>query len=586
MKAKHPSLLQNSWYLYRRLWRYLSSYWGIFTIAIIAMLIVAATHTAFAYLIKPLIDEGFVDKNLKAMRWLPLAIVGLFVLRGVFNFINEYCTAYLSGHLVQSLREEMFAKLLRLPAHFYQNNASGRVISRILNDVGQVTDAGFNVITVVAKDGVTLIGLLLYLLYLDWRLTLVTLIAIPVVGVAIRLSNKRMRRLSRENQQHLGEMTQILGENVDGHKIVKIYGGQEYETKRFHQSALSVRHNLIKQTAANSANTAFTQLMIAIALSLIVYFAAMRAAKNTFGAGDFMSFLTAMIMMFDPIKRITTIMQTLQRGLAAAESAFGFLDIAEENDVGKLPLNHFSGSLKLENVFFRYPEAEKNALNNISLSIPSGKMIALVGSSGCGKSTLAHLLPRFYEVTEGVITIDGHDIRDYALSHLRHMMALVSQDIVLFNGTVAENVAYGECASSDTEKITAALKAAHAWDFVQALPQGIQTLIGEKGTKLSGGQRQRLAIARALLKNAPILILDEATSALDTESEKAVQAALDTLMQNRTTLVIAHRLSTIQNADQIVVMDEGRIIETGEHQELLQRGGRYAMLYNMQFHAS
>ncbi|MBQ9601500.1 MAG: lipid A export permease/ATP-binding protein MsbA [Neisseriaceae bacterium] len=586
MKAKHPSLLQNSWYLYRRLWRYLSSYWGIFTIAIIAMLIVAATHTAFAYLIKPLINEGFVDKNLKAMRWLPLAIVGLFVLRGVFNFINEYCTAYLSGHLVQRLREEMFAKLLRLPAHFYQNNASGRVISRILNDVGQVTDAGFNVITVVAKDGVTLIGLLLYLLYLDWRLTLVTLIAIPVVGVAIRLSNKRMRRLSRENQQYLGEMTQILGENVDGHKIVKIYGGQDYETKRFHQSALSVRHNLIKQTAANSANTAFTQLMIAIALSLIVYFAAMRAAKNTFGAGDFMSFLTAMIMMFDPIKRITTIMQTLQRGLAAAESAFGFLDIAEENDTGKLALNHFSGSLKLENVVFRYPEAEKNALNNISLSIPSGKMIALVGSSGCGKSTLAHLLPRFYEVTEGVITIDGHDIRDYALSDLRHMMALVSQDIVLFNGTVAENVAYGECAASDTEKITAALKAAHAWDFVQALPQGIQTLIGEKGTKLSGGQRQRLAIARALLKNAPILILDEATSALDTESEKAVQAALDTLMQNRTTLVIAHRLSTIQNADQIVVMDEGRIIETGQHQELLQRGGRYAMLYNMQFHAS
>ncbi|MDO5686291.1 MAG: lipid A export permease/ATP-binding protein MsbA [Neisseria sp.] len=577
----------NGWVLYRRLWAYLADYWKIFLASIIAMLVVAATGPLFAALIKPLINEGFVDKNMEAMRWIPFAIVGLFLLRGVFNFINEYSTSYLSGHLVQRLRETMFAKILRLPAGFYHDNPSGRMISRVLNDVNQITDAGFNVITVLAKDGVTVLGLLGWLLYLDWQLTLVTFVTIPVVAACIRVVSVRLRRLSRENQQHLGQMTQVLGENVEGIRVVKIYGGQDYENQRFRDSALSVRHNLVKQTAANSANTALTQLMVSIALALIIYFAAVGAHNQTFSAGDFMSFLTAMIMMFDPIKRITGIMQSLQRGMAAAESVFGFLDTPEETDHGTFrPQARVRGHIRFDNVSFRYPQAEKDSVRALNLDILPGEMVALVGASGCGKTTTVNLIPRFFEVGSGTISLDEIDVRDYALDALRGEMSLVSQDVVLFNDTIARNVAYGECSDADESAIIAALQAANAWQFVSAMPEGIHTLIGENGAKLSGGQRQRLAIARALLKNAPVLMLDEATSALDTESEKLVQAALDKLMENRTTIVIAHRLSTVENADKIVVMHEGQVVEIGTHQELLARAGRYAALYAMQFGTS
>lgn len=582
--AKANSDVARGWLLYRRLLTYLAGYWRIFVASIIAMLVVAATGPIFAALIKPLINEGFVEKNMAAMRWIPLAIVGLFLLRGIFNFINEYSTSYLSGHLVQRLREKMFNKILRLPAGFYHDNPSGRVISRVLNDANLITEAGFNVITVLAKDGVTVLGLLAWLVYLDWKLTLITFVTIPVVAVCIRIVSLRLRRLSRENQQHLGEMTQVLGENVDGTRVVKIYGGQDYESARFHHRALSVRHNLVKQTAANSANTALTQLMVAVALSLIIYFAAVGARNQTFSAGDFMSFLTAMIMMFDPIKRITGIIQSLQRGMAAAESVFGFLDTPEETDEGDYrPTARARGHIRFDQVSFRYPHAEKDSLQNIDLEIEPGKMVALVGTSGCGKTTAVNLIPRFFEASGGTIYLDDIDIRQYALDALRGEMALVSQDVVLFNDTVARNVAYGECADADEAAIIAALQAANAWQFVAAMPQGIHTLIGENGAKLSGGQRQRLAIARALLKNAPVLILDEATSALDTESEKLVQTALDRLMENRTTIVIAHRLSTVEHADMIVVMHEGQIVERGRHHELLAKAGRYAALYAMQF---
>ncbi len=573
--------------LYKRLYHYLIGYWKIFIIAIIAMLVVAATGPAFAALIKPLINDGFVEKNLQSMRWIPFAIVGLFFIRGLFNFINEYAMSYLSGHLVQRVREEMFAKIMRLPSVFFHENSSGRIVSRILNDANLMTDASFNAITILAKDGVTVLGLLGLLLYIEWKLTLVTLIAIPVMALCIRLSSMRLRQLSRENQQHLGKMTQVLNENIDGVRMVKIYSGQKYEQQRFHATTNSVRHNLVKQTAANTANTSITQLLVSIALALFIYFAASRAANannNEFNAGDFMSFLTAMVMMFDPIKRITTIMQSLQRGLAAAESVFTFLDTPEEIDNGTLnPQQKMQGNIRFKQVSFRYPNSDKNSLNTIDLDIKSGQMIALVGTSGCGKTTLVNLIPRFYDISDGQITLDGTNIQEYSLDALRNNMAFVSQDIVLFNDTIAHNIAYGACQNANTDEIINALKAANAWSFVESLPEGINTIVGENGAKLSGGQRQRLSIARALLKNAPILILDEATSALDSESEKQVQIALEKLMKNRTTIVIAHRLSTIEHADNIVVMHDGNIVEQGKHKELISQGGRYAMLYATQF---
>ncbi|WP_225748553.1 lipid A export permease/ATP-binding protein MsbA [Eikenella sp. Marseille-P7795] len=574
---------QSSWALYRRLFGYLKNYLRIFIAAVIGMIVVAATGPIFAWLLKPLINEGFVEKNLAAMRWVPLAIIGLFIIRGIFNFINEYSTSYLSGHLVQQIRREMFAKMLSLPAGYYSKHGSGRIMSRIMNDASQITEAGFNVVTVTAKDGITVVGLLFFLLYLDWQLTIITLVMIPVLAWCVRQVSKRLRQLSRESQQYAGQMTQVLGESITGERVIKVYGGQEHEKNRFDSTAINVRRNGVKQTAANSFSTALTQLMIATALATILYLAAARAVSDSFSAGDFMSFLSAMLMMFDPIKRMTGISSSLQRGLAAAESVFGFLDEPVEPDNGKETLSADTGDIELRSVTHCYEGANRNSLDNISLSIPNGSVVALVGASGCGKTTLANLLPRFYDPTAGEVRIGGRDIREYSMASLREQMALVSQDVVLFNGTVAENIAYGRF-DADPAAIEAAARAANAWEFISAMPQGLQTEIGQNGLKLSGGQRQRIAIARALLKNAPILILDEATSALDTKSERLVQSALDKLMQQRTTLVVAHRLSTIEQADNIVVMHEGRIMEQGKHAELLARGGRYADLYRMQFH--
>ncbi|MBH5330233.1 lipid A export permease/ATP-binding protein MsbA [Eikenella sp. S3360] len=574
---------QSSWVLYRRLFGYLKNYLRIFSLAVLGMIVVAATGPIFAWLLKPLINEGFVEKNLAAMRWVPLAIIGLFIIRGIFNFINEYSTSYLSGHLVQQIRREMFAKMLSLPAGYYSKHGSGRIMSRIMNDASQITEAGFNVVTVTAKDGITVVGLLFFLLYLDWQLTIITLVMIPVLAWCVRQVSKRLRQLSRESQQYAGQMTQVLGESITGERVIKVYGGQEHEKNRFDETAINVRRNGVKQTAANSFSTAITQLMIATALAAILYLAAARAASDSFSAGDFMSFLSAMLMMFDPIKRMTGISSSLQRGLAAAESVFGFLDEPTEPDNGKETLSANTGDIELLNVTHCYEDAARNSLDNISLRIPNGSVVALVGASGCGKTTLANLLPRFYDPIAGEVRIGGRDIREYSMASLREQMALVSQDVVLFNGTVADNIAYGRF-DADPAAIEAAAKAANAWEFISAMPQGLQTEIGQNGLKLSGGQRQRIAIARALLKNVPILILDEATSALDTKSERLVQSALDKLMQQRTTLVVAHRLSTIEQADNIVVMHEGRIMEQGKHAELLARGGRYADLYRMQFH--
>ena len=462
---------------------------------------------------------------------MPLAIIGVFMLRGLTSFINEYTASWLTGRLVQTLREEMFAKLLRLPVSFYDESQSGRLISRIANDVNQVTEAGFNVITVAVKDGVTTLGLLALLLYTDWQLTLICFVVMPAVTACMHFVGKRLRGLARENQLRMAQMTQVVSESIDCQKVVKIYGGESYEIGRFHEAADALRRNQVKQSAASSANTGVTQLMIACALAAILYFAALRAQQGDFSAGDFMSFLTAMMLLFAPIKRITGISQALQRGLAAAETIFQFLDEPEEKNAGASMLHRTRGELKMVNLSFSYPGVEKRALQGINLAIRAGETVALVGSSGSGKTTLASLVPRFYEPDSGQLLLDGKPLSDYALPALRQQIALVSQDVVLFNDTVAANIAYGALNQVSREQVIEAARAANALDFIEALPQGFDTEIGENGTRLSGGQRQRLAIARALLKNAPLLILDEATSALDTESERLVQAALDNLMK-------------------------------------------------------
>lgn len=574
--------LHSNWAIYRRLLGYLGRYWKVFLISLVSMTVAALTEPAFARLMKPLIDNGFVNRDPHAIAWVPLAIIGVFAVRGVTSFINEYTSSWLTGHLVQTLREQMFAKMLRLPVQYYADNQSGRLVSRISYDVNQVTEAGFSVITVTVKDGVTAISLLTWLLYIDWQLTLICLLVLPVVSFCMRVVGKRLRNLSRENQQNMALLTQVLGEGISCQRVIKVYGGEARESERFHQAAAAIRRNAVKQSAATSANTGVTQLMIACALAAILYFATLRAQGGAFTAGDFMSFLTAMMLLFAPVKRITGIAQAMQRGLAAAESVFDFLDLPEEPDHGRTALPRTRGKLQLSGVNFRYPAAERQVLRDINLQVNPGETVALVGSSGSGKTTLVSLIPRFYDPDDGEIRLDDVRLQDMPLNDLRRHIAMVSQDVLLFNDSVAANIAYGE-ASHSREAVVEAARAANALEFIEAMPEGFDTLIGENGVRLSGGQRQRLAIARALLKNAPLLILDEATSALDTQSERLVQSALENLMKNRTTIVIAHRLSTIESADRIVVMHHGEIAEEGSHAQLLAREGLYAKLHSLQF---
>lgn len=568
--------------IYRYLYPYMKGLFKYFFLSVLAMVLVGIAGPWFASLLKPIIDHGFVDKNIHAVQWIPLQIIGLFILRGVANYINEYTSAYISNVMVQHIQRDLFKKMMLLPVGYYSDHSRGHMVSRITNDARNITGAGFDVITILAKDGVTVLGLLGWLFWLDWQLTLITFATIPLIALLVRNINRRIRRLASKAQSGMGEVLQILTEAVDGTRVVRVYGGQKYEAARFEKVNRDIRHIAVRRQSYTSIASASTQLLIATSLSIILYVAAQRAAHAGFSAGDFMSFLTAMLMMFDPLKRITNVNSVLQGGIIAAESVFSFLQEKEEPNNGTQIMPSNAGHIQFKDVVLRYNQAEKNAIDHLNLVIPKGSVIALVGESGCGKTSTANLIPRFYDVTSGELTIDGINIQDYELNSLRAQMALVSQDVVLFNDTIANNIKYGSPDATE-EQIIEAAKAANAWHFIEKMPEGLDTQVGDMGMKLSGGQRQRIAIARALLKNAPILILDEATSALDTESERLVQAALDLLMKNRTTIVIAHRLSTIENADNIVVMHEGRILEQGKHAELLAAKGRYASLYAMQF---
>ncbi|MHB0984034.1 MAG: lipid A export permease/ATP-binding protein MsbA [Sulfuricella sp.] len=569
--------------LYLRLLEYVRPYWRIFLVAVASMAVVAASEPAFPALLKPLLDGSFVNKDPASIRMVPPLLIGLFLLRGVFTFISAYAIAWVANRLVMDLRALMFHKMVNLPTRYYDNTSSGAAIANVAFNVSQVADAGTNVITVLVRDTLTVVGLLGWIFYLNWKLSLIALAIAPVIVLIVRSFSGRLRRMSRGAQHSMGDITHVLEESLEGHKVVKIFGGQEYEYRRFREAANRVRLFNMKQTVASAANVPLVQLVAATALAIIIYIATMQSAANQTTVGGFVSFITAMLMLLAPIKRLTGINESLQRGLAAAEIVFDLIDQPSEPDSGTIVLEQAKGELEFRQMSFNYEGVDAPALHDISLRIAPGETIALVGASGGGKTTLVNLIPLLYHPGGGKIFLDGHDIETIKLASLRDNIALVSQDVVLFNDTIAANIAYGRRNQASGAEIAAAAEAANAMEFISAMPQGLQTEVGENGVRLSGGQRQRIAIARALLKDAPILILDEATSALDSQSEQHVQAALERLMQGRTTLVIAHRLSTIEKADRIIVLQKGRIAEIGSHHELLARDGIYANLYRIQF---
>jgi subfamily B ATP-binding cassette protein MsbA len=473
--------------------------------------------------------------------------------------------------------------LLALPTRFYDDHATGNLISKLIFDVTQVTAAATSIVTVSVRDSIIIVGLLGWLFYLNWKLTLLSLVMLPVIAFILKIINARLRNASRNSQRAMGDITQVIEESVAAHKVVKLFGGQQYENDRFSDKTNWVRRYIMKQTMAAAANVPLVQMIAAMALAVIVYLATVQSRSDETTVGGFLSFIAAMLMLTAPIKRLTGVSEFLQRGLAASESVFGLIDTPGETDTGKISLGRASGRIAFEHVNLSYQQDDRLALRDICLEIPAGQSVALVGASGSGKTTLANLVPRFYLPSSGHVTLDGHDLADLTLSSLRANIALVSQEVVLFNDTIAANIAYGQMREVPEAEIIAAAQAAHAMEFIREMPEGFNTLVGERGVKLSGGQRQRIAIARAILKNAPILILDEATSALDSESERQVQAALETLMQGRTSLVIAHRLSTIEKADRIIVLQKGEVVETGTHSELLAKDGVYAQLHRIQF---
>lgn len=568
--------------IYSRLLNYAKPYWRIFALAIVGMIAAGLTEAGIPVLLKPLLDESFVYKNSDAIQSTIIFLILLFLARGLANFTAQVAINWVGHKVIYDLRCEMFNRLLTAPTSFYDNNSSGNLISKFTYNTTQVSAAITSVLIVLVKDSLTVIALLLWMFYLDWQLSLIFLIIGPIIGYIVKVISKRLRVLSRSIQNSMGELTSTLGETTTGPEVIKIFGGEKYEQERFQAVANWVRRYNMKAITAIAANVPIVQFIGALAFAFIIYIVSLKAESDQMTVGTFVSFFGAMAMLFSPIKRLTKINEQIQKGLAAAETIFALIDEPTEPDSGTHTLPRSQGKIEFRDVSFCYSNTDQNALSQISLVIQPGETIALVGSSGAGKSTLASLIPRFHLPTEGQIYIDGIPSNEIKLTDLRSNIALVSQRLTLFNDTIAANIAYGCNKNSPKEQIIKAAKAAHAMEFIEKLPQGLDTLVGENGTRLSGGQRQRIAIARALLKDAAILIMDEATSALDSQSELYVQQALDTLRKNRTAIIIAHRLSTIENADRIIVMEQGGIIEIGTHNELLAKNGAYASLYRAQ----
>ena len=578
----HSRFDASSMRLYLRLLGYVRPHWRMLLAAVIGMALTAATEPLFPALMKPLLDGNLGADDPQAWWKYPLAIVGIISLRGLFGFFGGYCMHWLSHRITADLRSEMFARIVRLPTAFFDANPASRIVARVTNDVNGLSAAATTVLTTLVRDSLTIVALLVWMTYLNWHLTLVSLLIIPLVLVAMRYFSRRMRRLSRSLLDSYGNMAQGLQEATEGHRVIKIQAAQDIEAGRFRRDTEHFRGLNMRISIAGEFLMPLVQLIAALALAVVVGIAVHQANRDLTSVGAFVSFITAMLMLLAPAKRLAGLSMPLQRGLAAAESVFSLLDETTERDRGTSEPVPGPGRLEVRQVSFGYPNSERPALSDVSFRVQPGEMVAIVGLSGSGKTTLLNLLVRFYDDYTGQILVDGTDTRDMTLAALRRHFALVSQDIFLFNDTVATNIAYGNPAAT-ADEIHLAAKAAYATSFIEALPEGFDTQIGDKGIRLSGGQRQRLAIARAVLKKAPILLLDEATSALDSESERYVQAAIEALMGCSTTLVIAHRLSTVRRAHRILVMSQGRIVEAGTHEELIARGGEYKKLYDIQF---
>jgi subfamily B ATP-binding cassette protein MsbA len=561
-------------------------YWGIFIVAIIGLVIVAAASAAFPAIMQPMMDGGFVDRDPETIKWVPIALVGVFFVRVLGSFASSYGMSVIGRNVIRELRKEMFYRLVSLPKSFYDMATTGELISKFSYDVEQVANAATKAITVFIRDTLTVVALFSWMFYLSAKLALVFIVVAPVVGYLVISVSGRFRKISQNIQVSMGSVSRIIEESIKGQLVVKIFGGRDYEEQQFNAANDKNRRQNLRMQMTAALSSPIVQLLIACALSLIIYLATHESMKDQITAGTFVSFITAMSMLMPPVRSLTSIISELQRGIAAAESVFTFIDLKSEHDEGTLRVDNVAGLIEFDKVNFSYQGAEVAALNEINITIRAGQTVAFVGRSGSGKSTLLNLIPRLYDITEGELRLDGSNVLNYALDNLRSHISYVGQDVVLFNDTIEHNIAYGDMKKRSFEEIVEATKAAHAYDFIKESSDGFQTMVGERGVMLSGGQRQRIAIARALLNDAPILILDEATSALDTESERYIQASLERLMKDRTTLVIAHRLSTIENADVIVVMDKGRIVEKGTHQELITLKGHYAALHQMNFEES
>lgn len=568
--------------LYKRLLSYSLRYWPLFTTSLIALVFAAVTEPLFASLMKPLIDENFTGERTELAKWLPVIIIVLFLVRGLATYINEYCSAKLAGLVVHDLRFDMLSGILRFPNSYFVEQPAGKIISTVSTNVDAVTEAGFNIITVLIRDGAIVIGLMAILLYTNWQLTLICFAILPLIAIGVSVAAKRLNRFAHSAQASHADLVQSISEVIGAQKIIKIYGAQQVETDRFMKSADEIMKSRVKLVATSAANSAIVQWILAAAVAAVVYFAGILAESDSMTAGDFASFMTAMMMLLAPVKRLTNINQQLQKGLAAADNVFRVVDRPIENSSGTHTTDRALGYIEFNNVSLSFPGAEVPTLNNINLWVKPGQTVGIVGVSGGGKSTLINLLPRFLDPTSGAVKIDSINLKEWDLQSLRRQIAVVTQESHLLNDSVRNNIAYGEMRGASDETILEAARMANALPFIEKLEQGLDTMLGDNGLRLSGGQRQRISIARAFLKNAPILILDEATSALDSEAEREVQEDMERLRHGRTTLVIAHRLSTLTTADFIIVLDQGKLVEQGTHAELLAKQGKYHYLHSIQ----
>ncbi|WP_286718077.1 lipid A export permease/ATP-binding protein MsbA [Thalassolituus sp. UBA2009] len=568
--------------LYGRLLSYVWPHKLAFSVAIVGYIIFASAAPAMAHLMG-VVEQTLSDPQPDKILLLVLMLMGIFFYRGIGTFLGKFFIAVVGRNVVHSLRTELFNKMTRLPSHYYDGESSGRLISRVIFDVDQVTGASTRALTTTVQEGVTVILLMAYLIWLDYSLTLIFLGLVPVIVLVVAFASRFFRRYSQRIQKAMGDVTQVTNESINGYREVRTFGGTEYEQQRFRKASDYNRKQSLKFGLTEAINVPLTQQIVAVGLGLMVYLMFQRVADGSMSSAEFLQFMTAASLIAKPLRALTDINAVIQKGMTAAESIFSVLDADAEVDQGTKTLTRAKGEVCFDDVRFRYQGAENDALKGISLKVTPGTSVAFVGKSGSGKTTLVNLIPRFYEVGSGRILLDGDDIRDLTLDSLREQIAIVSQQVTLFNASIRDNIAYGLLADKTDEEIIAAARAAHADEFISRLPEGYNTQVGEDGVLLSGGQRQRIAIARAILKNAPVLILDEATSALDTESERHIQAAMEEVMKGRTTFVIAHRLSTIESADRIVVIDQGEVREDGSHAELIAQQGIYAQLHQIQF---